>query len=125
MLENFKSLTNRAAVVKVSSVINPLLWLSATVTPMALLAAVISAYLIPDSALPLVCLSLACMPPVVGVVAYGYWGVRDPDRLQSEEFQLKQTELLMVQKNSETPVLIEEARDVGPNKALIEKKKEE
>jgi hypothetical protein len=119
-----KSLTNRAAVVKVSSVVNPLLWLAATVTPTALVASVLTAWLTSSDLLPVMFGVLAFLPPLMAGFAYAFWSIRDPDRLQSEEFQLKQTELLMVQKHSGTPISVDDVSDVGPNKALIQNRVE-
>ena len=102
--EMFKQLVNRAAVIKVNNALNPLLWLTAGVTPTGLMAATLSGS-------PLV-QSFACWiaaaPVCLTGLAYAILLFRDPDRLQSEHYQLKQLEMRIYRKGNEKPILIEE-----------------
>lgn len=113
-IDHLKALTNRAAVVKVSTALNPILWLTAVVTPTSLLAAVFSS----DAIVQLAALCLAALPVAVAVLAYFIFLFRDPNRLQSEEFQLRQQELILLRKGDDAPILIEETEGVTQREAL-------
>lgn len=92
-----------------SSILTPLLWLCGISLPTCFVAA---AY-IPsfDTLLILTPISLIG----VTVVIYIIWACVDPDRLQSEEFLNRQTELQLMQ-NMETPITIEGKNlTVNPN----------
>lgn len=67
------------------SILNPILWLNAIVWPSTLAALTV----LPPDLRPVV-LIVACSCVGVAVVAYGYFSLRDPDRLQSEDFVLQQ-----------------------------------
>lgn len=83
---DLKRLIERAAVVKVDNALNPLLWLTAVVTPVS---AVLAAF-VANPALATAFLFLAAIPVALVALAYFLFLFRDPDRLQSEEYQLKQ-----------------------------------
>lgn len=79
---------------KVRSALNPLLWLCAIVTiPCLGLAALLSEKLI--IAVPL--LIIAFLPVVSAIGAYIYFMITSPNKLQSEEYQIKQQALELVQ----------------------------
>ncbi len=118
-LDHLKALTNRAAVVKVSTALNPMLWLAAVVTPASLLAAVFSS----TPSIQLLALGLAASPVILAGVAYFIFLFRDPNRLQSEEFQLRQQELILLRKGDEAPILIDEAESLTRGEAVERGKK--
>jgi hypothetical protein len=112
--EIFKQLVNRAAVIKVNTALNPLLWLTAVVTPTGLIAAILSgSQHVQDFA----CL-IAATPVCLTGLAYAILLFRDPDRLQSEQYQLKQQELILLRKGDETPILIDQDKGLTKSEAL-------
>lgn len=92
-----------------SSVLTPLLWLCGISVPTFLIAA---AYI------PLFATTLIATPICligITVIVYIAWAVTDPNRLQSEEFLNRQTELQLMQ-NMDTPPIIDGASlIVNPN----------
>jgi hypothetical protein len=117
---DLKRLIERAAVVKVNNALNPLLWLTAVVTP---ISAGLAAYTL-GSALSLALFCLACAPVALSALAYFLFLFRDPDRLQSEEYQLKQKHIELFQKGHETPIIIDETEGMSRNQAQrIERKR--
>ncbi len=67
------------------SVLNPLLWLVAVVTPVSLVTAVVA-----EGVLRFLLFLLAILPVMAVLGAYAYFAKSAPGRLQSEEYQLKQ-----------------------------------
>lgn len=90
--EVFKQLVNRAAVIKVNTALNPLLWLTAVVTPAGLIAAILAGS---PQVQGFACW-IAATPVLLTGLAYAILLFRDPDRLQSEQYQLKQQELTLL-----------------------------
>lgn len=85
-----------------SSVLNPLLWLSGVSGIVFLLAA----WVMPEHRGVLI--SFAAMPFVAAVIYYIYFAHTAPNRLQSEEFQTRQQELLLASKtNSSIPFSVD------------------
>jgi ABC-type bacteriocin/lantibiotic exporter with double-glycine peptidase domain len=70
----------------VRTAINPLLWLVGLTTPIAFILAAI----IGDQMIRLVLLCFAAVPVLVTLIAYVIFMFRDPDRLQSEEYRIRQ-----------------------------------
>jgi hypothetical protein len=92
--------------IRVRNALNPMLWLSVAV-PIIFLPA---AWVFRDYPLivsPLV--TLSCLPAVVAIVAYLILLFKSPDRLQSEEYQLRQRELRMIYRHGRRPDIFDEA----------------
>jgi ABC-type bacteriocin/lantibiotic exporter with double-glycine peptidase domain len=98
-----RAATSRVETVRVvRTAINPLLWLVGLVTPLALVGAV----LIGDLWMRIALLVLAFLPVIFTIAAYFMYMFRDPDRLQSEEYRLRQSALqLLVAKDSGAKVV--------------------
>lgn len=79
-LPRLPELDHAIARVTTRSVLNPLLWLCGIVTPLGLILASAG-----DEAIRAPMLLIACAPILFIAVAYTYFAVREPDRLQSEE----------------------------------------
>lgn len=76
--------------IRVRNITNPTLWLCAIVTPLFLVAA----YLFRDDhSLRNLFAAISIVPLALAVFAYLYWSFREPDRLQSEEYQLQRQEM--------------------------------
>jgi hypothetical protein len=82
---------SRIDTIRVTTAVNPLLWLTGITLPLCLGAAVF----IPDRAFRFVLIAVPALAMVAAIVAYFILLFRDPDRLQSEEYQIRQTELRM------------------------------
>lgn len=99
--ELVRSATSRAGIVRVRNVLNPLLWLCAVTTPTSL----VFAYLLGDDAvLRYALVGLGSLPVAVGLAAYVYFMFKDPNRLQSEEFVLRQQELTIIERKRAPPL---------------------
>lgn len=79
------SSTRAAKYVATRSVLNPLLWLSAIITPASFLTALFA-----TGPLLYVLLGLAAAPPLATIVAFVGFAFTNPNRLQSEEFIIQQ-----------------------------------
>ena len=119
-ISDLKKLIERAAVVRVKNAMNPLLWLTAVASPMFLVGSVFAAKSGSDF-LSIFFAVMSAIPLTLCSIAYLYFMVRDPDRLHSEEFQIKQRELILFQKHDTNLIMIEDAVSL-PNKEVIEKK---
>jgi hypothetical protein len=75
--------------IKTSSAVNPLLWLAAFATPSAL----VGAYFLPDYRLFFISIILAVI--AAPIIAYFIFLFRDPNRLQSEHYQLENQRLML------------------------------
>jgi hypothetical protein len=95
----------RLGVVRVRTVVNPLLWLVGLTLPCSVLAGVF----VDDQLLKLVFLGFAGISIVSTLVAYFIFMFRAPDRLQSEEYQLRQRELRMIYRHGRRPDMFDEA----------------
>lgn len=67
------------------SVLNPLLWLSAIITPVCVVAALFA-----SDALLYALIGLAALPPLATVLGFLGFAFSNPNRLQSEEFIIQQ-----------------------------------
>ncbi|MBG0808309.1 hypothetical protein IY145_02830 [Methylosinus sp. H3A] len=83
-------LTSRAGVVRVRNVMNHVLWFM-TVGTLAFLTAAYEFQA--DPVLKYVFVFFAAVPSVVFVITHFYFMLKSPDRLQSEEFVVRQHEL--------------------------------
>jgi hypothetical protein len=117
LYETIKSWTSRAGVVRVRNALNPLLWAAGVLTPMSWIAA----YAFRDDAiLKYVLVALCALPVLATLGSYLYFMFRNPDRLQSEEFVLRQQELLIVSRSGDGPRPIESEGRELPNVAELE-----
>ena len=99
--ELIRSATSRAGVVRVRNVLNPILWLCAVTTPCCFLLPYI---LGSDAVLRYALASLGSLPVGVGLFSYVYFLLRAPNRLQSEEFVLRQQELTIIERKQAPPI---------------------
>jgi hypothetical protein len=90
--------------VRVRTVVNPLLWLVGLTMPFRVLAAVF----VDGQLLKWIFLGFAGVSIVSTLVAYFIFAFRDPDRLQSEEYQLRQRELRMIYRHGRRPEIFDE-----------------
>lgn len=92
-----------AGTVHVTSALNPLLWLCAIVS----LPATVLAFLArSDPFFSCLMLILAGLPVIGAISAYVYFMLKAPDRLQSEDYQIRHEALQIIQnKGSDVSVL--------------------
>jgi len=106
--EVIRSVTSRAGVVRVRNAFNPILWGCAVATPVCFLAGLLFQS---DPILRYGLVALGALPVLPLIAAYLYFMLRDPDRLQSEEFVLRQQELTVTERKG-LPTVTHEPRDV-------------
>lgn len=95
--------TSRAGVVRVSNVLNSLLWASATATPICFVASYVFGG---DPLLHYALAVLGCLPVLLMLGAYVYFMFREPDRLQSEAFVLRQQEISTFERKAGPPIVV-------------------
>ena len=85
---------------RVSSALDPCLWLAAIAMPFGIAGAVASRGLVQIASIVLVFL-----PVTLFVFAYIYFMVKDPDKLRSENYELRKTALGIIQeKGAQFPI---------------------
>ncbi len=120
--ELIRSATSRAGVVRVRNALNPLLWLCAVASPLCFgFAYAFSG----DPVLRYGLVGLGASPIVAGLVAYLYLMLHHPDRLQSEEFMLRQMEIRITERKrlppaKEDSLMIDDSH--GPRTSTEERK---
>jgi ABC-type bacteriocin/lantibiotic exporter with double-glycine peptidase domain len=92
----------------VRTAINPLLWLVGLTTPIAFILVAI----IGDQTIRLALLVFAAIPVLVTLVAYVIFMFRDPDRLQSEEYRIRQQALRILYKTGGNTEIVDVANQV-------------
>jgi hypothetical protein len=92
----------------VRTALNPLLWLVGLTTP----AAFILTAFIGDQLVRLILLCFAAIPVVATLVAYVIFMFRDPDRLQSEEYRIRQRALQILYKKGGSTEIVDVANQV-------------
>ncbi|WP_148360657.1 hypothetical protein [Acidisphaera rubrifaciens] len=92
--------------VRTNSILNPLLWLSGII-----IVPSIPAVCATDDGVRLFFCFLTALPILSSVLAYFIWVVKDPDRLQSEDYQLAQKRILHATKEEDEFATIDQARD--------------
>jgi hypothetical protein len=117
--EIIKTGVSRIETIKVRTALNPLLWLTGLTLPTCVVATVA----ISDQIVRLVLLGLAAFSIIVTIVAYFILLFRDPDRLQSEEYRIRQRALQILYKKGTTADIVEFAND--PPRLEIEKRTQE
>lgn len=96
------SVANRAGKLTVRSAANPFIWLCAIVTPSSLLAASTTA----NAALAPWLFGLGAAPVGLAMVAFLYLVLAKPEKLQSEEFQIRQQVIQMLHQRDAPPEAI-------------------
>jgi len=89
---------DRAVSVRVNNVMNPMLWLTAVGMPVSFVAAYFAGF---DSTAGILLAALGALPLLIGCATYVWFALRHPDRLQSEEYLLRQRELLILSKHGD------------------------
>jgi hypothetical protein len=104
-----KALASRVDTVRVvRTAINPLLWLDFVVSAIALGAAIwVSDPLVRSGFFLLAALAICAT-----IIAYFVLLFRDPDRLQSEEYRLRQRALRLVHRRGMTPEVLDLTREI-------------
>jgi hypothetical protein len=75
--------------IRTNSVLNPLLWLCGIIELSAIPAACLS-----NGYAKVFFCALAAFPVIAAIIAYFVWMFRDPNRLQSEDYQLEKQRIL-------------------------------
>lgn len=109
----------RLDVIKVRTVINPLLWLVGLTTPLAILGMIV----IDDRLLRFGLLAFAAIPIIITIIAYFIFVFRDPDRLQSEEYRIRQRAIQLLYRAGGTTEIVDVATQEP--RLEIERKRDE
>jgi hypothetical protein len=113
--EVIKSAISRAAVVRVQNALNPLLWVLTISAPICWIAA----YMFRDDPILKYCFAgLGALPIVASLVAYFLYFFLDRDRLQSEEFVLKERALQLKYRQEASAEIINAAREIARTEKL-------
>jgi hypothetical protein len=97
-----KAATARVETVRViGTAMNPALWLVGIVSPLAFLLSVFAG----ESWLRPALFVVGVVPLALAVIAYFLLLFRDPDRLQSEEYRLRQRELIIYEKGANAEIV--------------------
>ena len=89
--------------------VNPVLWIVGLISPLTLLFALIAG----DGASRTILFAIAACPILFFFVVYIFWMIRDPDRLQSEEYRIRVQELKSRYRKGREPVVIETAAEIA------------
>lgn len=103
----------------VRTAVNPLLWLVGLTMPVLLLVVI----LVDDRVIRLVFAGLAAIPVLATLVAYFIFLFRDPDRLQSEEYRIRQRAIQLLYRIGGTSEIVDVATQQP--RLEIERKSEE
>jgi hypothetical protein len=95
--------------VRVRSALNPIIWLSVAVPIIAWSAAFLFSN---QYIFACVLIAMGCLPIIAAVLAYMILLFKSPDRLQSEEYQLRQRALQMVYRKGGSTEIIDIANQV-------------
>lgn len=102
IIERLTQLAEHAvARIKFSSVLNPTLWIAGITTPASL-------YAVSSTTGPvqIAVLTLAFIPMAVFVFGFLYFAITNPDKLRSEDYEIKKMALeLIEEKGSKIPIL--------------------
>jgi hypothetical protein len=110
---NFEEMAKRGVSrlerVRVRSAMNPIIWLSVAVPIISWPAAFMFQNQFVFSC---VLIAMGCLPIIVAVLAYMILLFRSPDRLQSEEYQLRQRALQMLYRKGRNAKIVDVANQV-------------
>jgi hypothetical protein len=98
--EVVRTAASRIEVIRVRSALNPVLWMSVPVPAIFLAAAW---FFREQPSVAAVLIAVAALPVMAGVAAYFVLLFRSPDRLQSEEYQLRVKELNIAYRRGRKP----------------------
>jgi len=101
-----RSWVSRAGVVRVRNALNPLLWSMSIGTPMCWVAAY---FFREDAILKYGFASLGAIPILGTLTAYAFFMFRDPNRLHSEEYQLRHQALQILHKQGDNSDIVDVA----------------
>ena len=107
--EVIKSAIHRAGVIRVRNAMNPLLWLS----PVSAIICWTAAYVFRDDLiLKYGFAGLGALPIIASIVGYFLYFFLDRDRLQSEEFVLKERALQLRYRKGASAEVVDTAREI-------------
>ncbi len=107
--EVIRSAVSRAGIVRVRSVLNPFLWTFVW----SVVFAVLTYLFRDDTAMKYVCLVLTALP-LLTVLAIGVgFAIANPDRLQSEEFVIRQMALKKLYRRGASTEVLDAAKDIA------------
>jgi hypothetical protein len=108
--EIFRTALSRVDTIRVvRTAINPLLWLVGLTTPLAfILAAFVS-----DRLIRVILIIFAGVPVLTTLVVYIIFMFRDPDRLQSEEYRIRQRALQFLYRKGGSTEIVDVAKEVA------------
>ena len=112
ILDDFlKSLFSRASVMRArSAALTSLLWLLAILLPSLLVSAIFAG---PDTFLTYSLIVLVSFSVAAIFVAYFYFMIKDPDRLQTERFMITQRKLNILEMKGADPIPIDYRNEAG------------
>lgn len=112
---------SRLGMARIKTALNPLLWLCGLFTPIA----GVLVYLLRDYAVfPYVFMVALCLPMLAILVAFFIFAFRDPDRLQSEEYQIRHQALRILHYHGQSSDVADVALD-APRLKIEESSQEE
>jgi hypothetical protein len=115
VVEVIRSAIDRAGVIRVRNAMNPLLWLSPISATICWIAAFIFR---DDQVLKYALVVLGALPIIASLVAYFLYFFLDRDRLQSEEFVIKQRALQIVYRKGAGAEIVDAAREIARTESL-------
>lgn len=86
-----------ATALHVRSALNPMLWLTAISTPICFGTAYIFKY---NEALTNILVATGLLPVVVSCLGFAYFAICKPEKLQSEDYQIRHESLQIIQQKS-------------------------
>ncbi len=113
--EVVRSAIDRAGVIRVRNAMNPMLWLSSASAIIFLCAAFVFR---DDPVLKYGFALLGASPILASLAAYFIFMFRDPDRLQSEEFVLKERALQLKYRQEEKAEIVDASRKTARRETL-------
>jgi hypothetical protein len=93
----------------VRTAINPLLWLVGLTTPLAFILSAI----VDDRLIRILLICFAALPVIATLIAYVIFMFRDPDRLQSEEYRIRQRALRILYRKGGSADIVDVANQVA------------
>ena|ERR1017187_6341330 len=107
MVDLGKSVVSAAQQLRVRSALNPMLWLTGIVSPLCLAVA----YAFRDTqTISWVLIFAAIIPIVVTCLGFAYFAITKPEKLQSEEYQLRHETLQIIQRTHLRPIFAQRSR---------------
>lgn len=106
---------------RVRSALNPALWLCAIVTSPIVMVALFS------NNVPIWIILIACAPVALAVIGFIYFLLRDPDKLQSEDYQLRKRSLELIEEKGDLQPIVADTlvAIANPQKKLLASKDQE